>query len=229
MKKIMHGVNTMKKCMAILLIAASVFTASACEKKVVPDIVGVEEEIAKNVLSSLGLVAKIEYIYDDNMDTGNVVKTEPSSGEKIEENGKVSVYVSKGEKTIFSKASRITWKDISYKDDLWEFYSPYIDEEVLYIDCCNVTFGSAIKWKDKYLSGKIFGEACVNDTFDKTVPVSAVYEKQSWQGGESQKFILEIPLRDLEIKKPTNMYLKLFAVMADGRNVNVEVSFSMTW
>lgn len=219
----------MKKYMALLLVAASVFNASACGKKVVPDIVDTEEEIAKNVLSSSGLIPKIEYVYDDNTDIGNVVKTEPATGEKIEENGKVSVYVSKGKKTIFSKSSRISWKDISYKDDEWEFYSPFIDEEFLYIDCCNVTFGSAITWKDTYLSGKISGIACVNDTFDKTVPVSAVYEKQSWQGGESQSFILEIPLGDLDTRKPTNMSLKLYALLPDGRNVNIQVSFSMTW
>lgn len=75
-----------------------------------------------------------------------------------------------------------------------------------------------------YDYGKIIGIASITDSFDKTIPVSGKYEKKSWKANESQKFTLEIPLKDLNISKPTDMYLKLFTT-----NNDVRVNFYMTW
>ena len=191
----------------------------------VPDIVDTDEKTAKNVLSTNGLIPSVKYDYDDDIKKGNVFKTEPEVGSKIEKNSKVTVYISKGKSYIKSKDSRIEWYNLSSKNDDWEFYSPYIKKNTLYIKCHNVKFGCNMKWKDKYKDGYIIGDASINDSFDKTVPVQAKYKKQSWKANEKQKFTLEIPLKDLKESRPTDMYLRLYTTkMGD-----VKVNFYITW
>lgn len=194
----------------------------------IPDIEDIDEMSAKNLISSNGLIPKVEYIYDDYTDEGKVIKTSPQIGSKVEKNTKVTIYVSKGHSYIKSTRSTITWYDISSADDEWHFYNPYISNGVLYIECYSVTFGTAMQWKDQYNKGELFGEASINDTFDKTVPISAKYEKQSWKANEEQSFTLEIPLGDLNVSKPTDIHIELVA-MVNSQQKNVKVSFTMTW
>lgn len=222
----------LKRIIAIVLCLVLIFSFASCGKDLVtiPNIMGVDEASAKNVLSSNGLIPVVEYVYNDNVDEGCVTETAPVMGEQVEKNTQVKIYVSKGSSYIKSKDSRISWYNISfYEDDDWEFNNPYISEETLYIECYKVTFGEAITWNDRYKEGKIIGEASINDTFDKTVPVTAHYEKQEWKANESQSFTLEIPLSDLNENRPTTMYVRLFAYNSNNDFININISFSITW
>ena len=232
----------MKRVLALVLALVLVVSLAACggndgetvettddNRVAIPDVLDSDETTAKNILSSNGLIPKIEYEYNDYVEQGNVMDVSPGIGSKVEKNSKVTVYVSKGSSIIYSKDSRISWNNISTGDDNWEFISPYIKKETLCIECKNVSFSVPIKWLDKYNDGDLIGEASINDTFSKVVPVKAKYEKQSWKANEKQKFTLKIPLGDLDVSKPTNMYLRLFTEMMDGKSYTVFVSFSMTW
>ena len=194
----------------------------------IPDIEDIDEMSAKNLISSSGLIPKIEYVYDDYTDEGNVVKTSPQIGSKVDKNSKVTIYVSKGPSYITSTRSTISWYNISYAEDEWEFYNPYIQNGILYINCYSVTFGTAMQWQDTYNEGILIGEASINDTFDKTVPITAKYRKQSWKANEEQGFTLEIPLADLNVSRPTDIYIELFAIVGSQFDT-INISFTMTW
>ncbi len=197
-------------------------------KLTVPDIVGVDEATAKTILASALLIPNVQYEYDDQIEKGCVIRTRPAIGKTVEPNSKITLYISKGPSYILSSDSRISWHNISYGQDTWEFYNPYISEDKLYINCSNVVFAANVKWVDNYNEGYLIGTASVNDTYEKTVPVYAEYSKQEWKAGEAQAFTLEIPLNDLDIDKPTSMCVELFAEI-NGRYDNVEITFTIAW
>lgn len=211
-----------------LIFISCLFLLTGCANITIPNIERTDETTAKNVLSSNGIISVVEYEYSDEVESGNVIYTIPSVGEKVSKNDQITIVVSKGPSLVKSKDSRISWYNIGSQADKWEFYNPYIQDGKLYIECYNVTFGTSMKWQDNYNDGKLIGNASINDTFDKTVPVSAKYTKQSWSKNESQSFTLEIPLNDLNVDKPTNMYLSLFSEI-NGKFKEISVSFTMTW
>ncbi len=220
----------MKRAILLFFVVSLLFLFNACEKEpegiTIPDLVGTEENVAKNVLSANGLIPTIKYINDDDIEKGFVVKTYPAANEILPLNNKIFVYVSSGPSFIQSLDARIEWWHISdYGEDDWQFENPYISEGILYIPCYDVIFSKSITWQDRYDEGEIGGIASVTDTFDKIIPVSAKYEKRSWKAGESQDFILEIPINDMETDKPTDIYLELYTDDFES----VRVNFYMTW
>lgn len=231
----------MKRIMSVFLLIALVFSFSACNGKQeekateptqetikVPDVLGTDETTAKNIMSSNGLIPQITYEYDDEVEKGYVITTDPAISTSVNKNGKVKIIISKGPSFIEADDARIGWYNVADGDDDWEFSTPYINDEVLYIDCFNVKFSTPIKWQDKYNNGTIIGEAAINDTFDKTVPCSAVYEKQSWKANEKQTFTLEIPLTDLNETRPTEMHILLYADV-NKKHSKISISFTFTW
>lgn len=226
----------MKKFLSIILVLLICFSMTACGSDdtpevtvdntiMIPDIVDTDESTAKNVLSSNGLIPSVKYENSDDVEEGLVIKTEPSVGTSVDKNSKVVVYISKGPSYIEAKDARIQWYSLSSEKDDWEAYTPYIEDGILYIKCHDVSFGCKVKWKDTYNEGRLIGVGSITDTFDKTIPVSAKYEKQSWKANEKQDFTLEIPLNDLNVSKPTDMYLRLYTEDGD----DVRVNFYISW
>ncbi len=228
----------MKKFLSALLAAImilSVISLSGCGETsvkepelTVPDVVDTDESTAKNILSSNGLIPSVKYDYDDSIEEGNVIKTEPSVGSAVDKNAKVTVYISKGVSYIRAKDSRASWYYISSGEDDWEWYTPHIENGILYIECFKVTFAADMGWQDRYNEGTLSGEASINDSFVKTVPISAKYQKQTFKANESQSFTLEIPLSDLDVSKPTDLYLRL-ATTDDSPVQYVRINFYLTW
>lgn len=219
----------MKKLLSIVLVLTFILCLSGCSlgSFKVPDVQDVEQSVAENILSSNGFIPSIKYEYNDITEEGNVIRTDPSCDSVTAPNSKITVYVSKGPSYVAASNSRAQWYYLSSGEDTWNFNNPYIDNGVLYINCYAVSFACPMKWQDRYGKGEIIGIASVTDTFDKTIPVSAKYEKQSWAANETQSFILEIPLKDLDTSKPTDMYLRLYT---DNNSDNdVRINFFMSW
>lgn len=226
------------KSYTVLLLSFSLMFLVACGKAeseanveslvTIPDVVNIELTDGKSVLTNMGLLPVIEYEFSDSIEKDKIVRTNPSIGSDVDENSKITLYVSKGPSLIHSKDSVITWYNISNQQDDWQFSSPYISENILYIECYDVIFGSAMIWEDRYNEGFGFGTASVNDTFDKVVPVDIKYEKQSYGAGEAQSFTLIVPLSDLEVDKPTDLYLRLGAKV-NGNYKEININFSITW
>lgn len=194
----------------------------------VPDVYDTDEATAKSVLAANYLIPTVKYENSDEIEAGNVIRTEPPIGDVVDKNTKIYVYVSKGPSKVTSKDSTIHWYNVGSKDDKWEFYSPYIEDDTLKIECFNVVFTQKIEWQDDHNDGTLYGNASINDTFDKTVPVRAKYSKRKFDAKEKQSFTLEIPLKDLNISKPTNMYIELYAKV-NGKDQNIRINFTMTW
>lgn len=197
----------------------------------IPQIKGVDEETAKTLISKKGFIPKITYIYDDNVDIGLVVKTSPSIGSGANEDDVIDIYISKGPSLVRANDSTIQWYDVGSGSDDWDFYTPYIENDVLYIEC-TPTFATSFRWKDTHDDGLGFGEACINDTFDKTVPVVIRPIDESnmrIKAGTETSFTIEIPISDLNENRPTTMYLKLIALDNNGNQLNIRINFTMSW
>lgn len=229
MKKALSLILALALCLGLCACGNTTATPIATTKPdnriAIPDIADIDEVTAKNVLSSNTLIPAVKYEYNEDVEEGNVIRTEPSIGTKVDPNTKVTIIVSKGPSFLRSSDARIEWYYLSDKEDDWEFYSPYIENGILYIECHNVTFGCSMTWQDTYNKGYLIGDASITDTFDKRVPVSAKYQKQSWKANESQSFTLEIPLNELSVSRPTDLYIRLYTEDSG----HVRVNFYITW
>ena len=74
-----------------------------------------------------------------------------------------------------------------------------------------------------------FGTASINDSFDKTVPIKVIYNsKQVDNKGGLTEFDVKIPLSDLGVQKPTNIYIE-FDFLVNGERENFSAGFDLTW
>ncbi len=196
----------------------------AADGVVIPDVYEVDEQTAKNVIFANGLIPAVKYDYNGAVAEGNVFKTEPAIGNEVAKNTKITLYVSLGPAYIEAVDGNIYWYSISeYYEDDWQFYAPYIVKDVLYIEC-EVCFGVDMEWSDDNGTGSLLGIASLTDGFEKTVPIYAEYQKQRWDAYEWQSFTLEIPLKDFDIRRPTDIYTLLYT-----NHGEVSVDFYMTW
>lgn len=73
-----------------------VSTGKEIKKVTVPDVTGKDEAEAEKILADKKLVVESEGKYDDNIESGKVISTDPTSGVEVEEGTKVKMYVSMG-------------------------------------------------------------------------------------------------------------------------------------
>lgn len=73
-----------------------VSTGKEVKEVEVPDVTGKDEAEAEKILAEKKLVAESEGKYDDTVESGKVISTNPSEGAKVKEGTKVKMYVSMG-------------------------------------------------------------------------------------------------------------------------------------
>lgn len=212
---------------SILIITALfvvlILTGCTAAKIIIPDIISTDEDTAKNTITGLGLIPVIQEMYSDVIGEGLVAKTSPATGVQVEKTTKVTIYISKGPKIIYSNSSTISWYNISSSvADQYDFYAPYIDDGVLKIEM-QATINTS---EDVELRG--FGTASISDTFDKTVPVSYSYDNAIVTKGETQNITLSIPIKDLDVQKPTTIYVVL-PIYVNGEDQSIYLTFTMSW
>jgi hypothetical protein len=194
----------------------------------VPDVSGTDSATANSVLSSLGLIPVEKLSASDNVELGKVIETSPPVGTVVDPGSRVEVLVSSGPRILESKSSTIEWFNVSYSEDEWEFYNPTIEDGVLNIEISSVIFRAKVEWRDDNNIGEGFGNASITDTFDKSVPLRIIYDTQSSNSGEAQSLVFKIPVTDLEVQRPTTVYLELYATV-NGVDETINVSFNMSW
>ena len=205
----------------VIVLVVGFFVVNYMTKIEIPDLYGVKEENASLILTSKSLVPQFIYEYND-LDEGLVYDTNPSMYDRVDDNSIVTVYVSKGPSYIQSTESTINWYHVGAAEDHWDFYNPHIKEGYLYIEC-QPTFGTSFKWKD---GG--FGTASINDTFAKKVPLSIKYINQEVKAKEQQSITLVIPVKDLDVNKPTTLYTKL-SIEKNNVYEEISVNFTISW
>ncbi|MWO10685.1 PASTA domain-containing protein, partial [Escherichia coli] len=84
-------------------IGTAVFFASGGRGEVeIPDVSGLSEASARDTLAKakLEVATKTEEIPDEQIEEGDVVKTDPAAGTTVKQNREVTLYVSTGKKKI---------------------------------------------------------------------------------------------------------------------------------
>lgn len=214
----------------LAVVAALTLSVSACapSKVKLPDLAGSDLSSAKILLTGLGLVPVVAEEYSDEVSAELVIGTDPFAGTEVDPSSKVTVLISKGPRLVTAADSTMEWTYVSYGEDDWNFENPYIEEGKLYIKFSDVKLMAKVKWKDDQNTGDGFGLASITDTFDKTVPLTINWQRQSSSYGQSQDLVVVVPLTDLDNQKPTNLYMKLFAYI-DGSDEEVKLELSVTW
>lgn len=227
---IIAGVVVAVLIVALLIAVLNKPQTPVVETIKIPDVVSLDESTAKTLLAQKGLIPKVEYMWHNDIAEGNVVKTYPVILSEVEEDSIVTIYISKGPRFYYldSAVGRM-WNVTGIEAFDWEegtkgFYTPYVEEGYLCIEmylCCVSDY--SLKFYGD------FGTASINDTFDKTVPIDVIYDSQyvNNSGGKTS-FTVKIPLKDLGVQKPTNMYIE-FDFVVDGDRETFKASFDLSW
>lgn len=209
----------------------------------VPDILNMEENVAKNIISSYGIIPNIQYQYDDLVTEGNVIRTEPDINSTIHKGDTVTIFISKGPSIVKPQNATIYWNNVH--DDLWkDEWTASIRREngVIYIDC-EVEFGTNVRWKPDSYAGE--GIASTDSSFVSSIPIKVTniaYESQPSYFGTVQigtvtinKFTIEIPADELGVNDPSRLYVRLDAEHKPLQNAYkyyetvVNVWFAINW
>ena len=200
----------------------------------IPDIEKLDITTAKTLLAGKGLIPKVEYEYHNNYDYDMVIRTEPTIGSDVDEDTPVTLYVCKGP-SYYELPDAVGYMynvnnidDFSWGDDgkprTKGFYTPYVKEGYLYIPMY-------LKCTSKYSIEfyEDFGTASINDSFDKTVPIKVIYDNKvvNNKGGVTE-FEVKIPLSDLGVQKPTNIYVN-FDFYVNYKRETFKAGFDLTW
>ena len=217
--------RTMQTILSVAAALSLCLALSACAKKTaVPDVSNVLTEDAKAALSDAGLIPAVEYVYSDTYAEGIVIETNPKSGEQVDSQTKVTLFVSKGPEFIGAKNASVEWFVTGANEDEWNLFKPLIHEDTLYIEC-QPRFTTAMSWKGD--SGG-FGVASVDETFASSVPLTVEYEQKENAANTEQTVWLLIPLEGLGDDRPSNVYTKLYAIVG-GEEKDIRVNFTIAW
>ncbi len=77
-----------------------VSTGKEVQNVKVPDVVGKGEDEAQEMIEDAGLIVSVESAYDDNVESGKVISSNPSSGVELKEGSTVTIVVSKGAEKV---------------------------------------------------------------------------------------------------------------------------------
>ena len=202
----------------------------------IPDIEKLDVTTAKTLLAGKGLIPKVEYEYHNDYDYDLIIRTEPAIGSEVEEDTPVTLYVCKGP-SYHKIEDAVGWiQDVNNIDNfVWAkeasdgigtkwFYNLYAKEGYLYI---TVGLKCTSKYSIKFYGD--FGTASISDTFDKTVPIKLIYDSAVVNNsGETTEFELKIPLTDLGVQKPTNIYVD-FDFLVNEKRETFKAGFNLTW
>jgi hypothetical protein len=211
---------------AVLLSIVLFITACSSGTKV-PDVSKSDVETAKTVLAALGFVPIVVEEASQSIDAGIVMESDPAAGDSLAPGSKVEIVVSTGPRLITSTDGTASFSGIGLGDD-WSFDYPYIEDETLYINFTDLSFEAKVKWWDPNKNGHGFGHASISDTFDKTVPLKIEWQRKSNDSGQAQNIALEIPVSDLDVQKPTTMFLRLFSEV-NGQYEEIGVNLTFAW
>ena len=209
-----------------------------------PDLSETDASVAKTILSNKGLIPKVEYEYNNNVEEGLVIKTNPEALSSVYEDDIITVYVSKGKsfyeaKNCVGYMTNVTGIDsFSWGSDTEEqtkaFLAPYVSDGYLYVHMILVCKSDS----DLAFYGN-FASASLNENFLSSVPSTLVgpYDfvgintfKQEIDntGNVATEFCVKIPLESLGTKKPNNIYIKL-DILVDNVRQTFKAGFDIAW
>lgn len=238
MKRIFSLVLVVIMCSLVFCSCGNGSVSSVVDNRIsIPDVENLDVDTAKTLLAGKGLIPKVEYEYNDEYECDLVMYTVPEIGSKVDEDTPVTIYVSKGPSFYYLSSSVGYMYNVYNIDNFdWDeggpdgtgtkgFYTPWVEEGYLHIKMCLVC-------KSRYsieFYGD-FGTASINDTFDKTVPIDLIYDSKQVDntGTKYTYFTAKIPLSDLGVQKPTNIYIE-FDFKVNGNRETFKANFDLSW
>lgn len=227
----------MKKVCCFMLAVTLIIGLCSCGAYItIPDVNNLDVDTAKTLLAGKGLIPKIEYEYNNDYDYDMIIRTEPAIGNTISSDSPVTLYVCKGpEYYELPDAVGYMHNVNGIRNFIWDnedpkgegtkgFYSVRVEKGYLYISMWLRCFS---KHKIEFYDD--FGTASINDSFDKTVPIKIIYDSQKVDNkGGLTEFDAKIPLSDLGVQKPTNVYIE-FDFLVKGEREDFSAGFDLTW
>ena len=199
-------------------------TPTEAPKPKMPDLRNMKRSDAIVSLQAIGQLPVVSEVYSDSVPVDLVVQTLPNSGQVLPANGRVTVAVSKGPRRIVSEqATWYAWWFKGSKGDSYDIENPYIEDGFLYIEL-DATINSTYKYR-----WRGYGTAAVRDTFDKVVPFTLEYETEEIVKGKTQRIVLEIPIKDLDVQKPTTISVKIELYRNQKTEDRLRMDFTFTW
>lgn len=189
-----------------------------------PNLLSMSKTNAVSTLQSIGLLPIFTEVFSDKTPADHVVSTVPAAGQSFPGDKRVSVVISKGAKRIDAEhATWYAWWLKGSNEDNYDFGDIYIDDGYLHIELY-ATINSSIKhrWRG-------YGTAAIRDTFDKVVPFNLKYETEEIIKGKSQRIELVIPIKDLEVKKPTTLSVKIELYRNKKTEDRLRMDFTFAW
>ncbi len=220
------------KLKLIVVFILLVFLVSCTKKIEIPDVVGADVESVKDLLVRNEILPKIEYKYNDFVEEGLVISTDPSIGTSVDKNESIIVYVSKGKEVIESKSSLTTLYNISgihnFKQDEFGFSNPKIMRDTLIIDFF-IFFNSNknFEWSDPYNSGDGYGTAIITNENSYEIPLQVLPLSNEIKEFEKHKFTIRFPITDLK-SKPTTISTFLVIEVNEVR-YQLQIDFTISW
>ncbi len=193
----------------VLLIAVFVSLFSGCSRPEIPDIYSKSEEEAVKLLKDSGFVPVVEYEYREIEEKGKVFKSNPAVTATAEKGSEVVIYISKGPEKIVAKNAYSEWTTMGKNENNIDFYLPYVEKGILYIDCFSVVLKDGITWEKGEEDGISVAEVSLTKDFAKTIPVKIKYEKEYVAPFEEQGFVIGIPLEELGEELPELLCVRL--------------------
>ncbi|MFO8192682.1 MAG: Stk1 family PASTA domain-containing Ser/Thr kinase [Bacillota bacterium] len=149
-----------KPLLALIVMGLLVFTAwfyienyLTVPEVSVPEVYDLSQSEAVRVLKESGLMPNEEifYVYDDEIDVGNVVKTDPPEGRIVREDRVVDLYVSKGPEFIVTPSltgrteqeARVILRDLNLSMSVVREYNDDVSEGVIYHQVPGESFPSS--------------------------------------------------------------------------------------
>ena len=85
-----------------------VTVSAGAEELKVSDVTDMDEDEAFKILEKQGFKPTRSYKFDDEIDKGNVISTDPKAGEKLKAGETIIIYVSQGEEEKFVKVPKLS-------------------------------------------------------------------------------------------------------------------------
>ncbi len=194
----------------------------------IPDLAGVDETSAVASVSGKKLLPIVEYEYSDDYQKGNVIRTKPAAGSVVEEDTRVTIYVSKGPSIIVATDGTVGWYSVdSKKEDDWDLNYIKIEKEYLYIYCA-ITPGVSFKIRN-------FSNVQTS-SYSDSIPANLVtYFAQTQlddntevKSGETFYFSFKIPMNRLNSERPTHIETKT-KITYKGKTDTLYAEFDIVW
>ncbi len=178
----------------ILLLSLMCFLLFGCSHSssiIVPDVIGIDEKAAEQIIINAGLVPEINYVNNETYEKGKVTYTFPEAGYEIDDDNKrVQLFVSVGKSEQFAKS----YECVDVKND--GFFNFELKTLSIKDDRLNISLEVEPLYDGgDYVKLDFLGSGTITfNEMKKEIPITYNYDKERITYKEKQNITISIPL-----------------------------------